>query len=63
MPTIVEQLSAYASALRYEDLGYAMQPDELDAIYQRFTTLADRKKRMGKEADQPHRIRYRKLTR
>ena len=24
---------------------------------------ADRKKRMGKEADQPHRIRYRKLTR
>ena len=24
---------------------------------------ADRKKRLGKEADQPHRIRYRKLTR
>ena len=24
---------------------------------------ADRKRRLGKEADQPHRIRYRKLTR
>jgi ATPase subunit of ABC transporter with duplicated ATPase domains len=24
---------------------------------------SDRKKRLGKEADQPHRIRYRKLTR
>ena len=24
---------------------------------------ADRKKRLGKEADRPHRIRYRKLTR
>ncbi len=24
---------------------------------------ADRKKRLGKAADQPHRIRYRKLTR
>jgi 2-isopropylmalate synthase len=36
----------HALALRYEDLGYSMQPDELDAIYQRFTTLADRKKRI-----------------
>jgi len=36
----------HALALRYEDLGYAMQPDELDAIYQRFTALADRKKRI-----------------
>jgi isopropylmalate/homocitrate/citramalate synthase len=33
-------------ALRYEDLGYSMGPAELDAIYQRFTTLADRKKRI-----------------
>ena len=24
---------------------------------------SDRKRRLGKEADQPHRIRYRKLTR
>ena len=24
---------------------------------------ADRKRRLGKDADQPHRIRYRKLTR
>src|SRR5882762_8536507 len=36
----------HALALRYEDLGYSMQPDELEAIYQRFTTLADRKKRI-----------------
>jgi 2-isopropylmalate synthase len=36
----------HALALRYEDLGYSMQPDELEAIYQRFSTLADRKKRI-----------------
>ncbi|HZD93748.1 MAG TPA: 2-isopropylmalate synthase, partial [Candidatus Sulfotelmatobacter sp.] len=36
----------HALALRYEDLGYSMQPDELEVIYQRFTTLADRKKRI-----------------
>jgi 2-isopropylmalate synthase len=33
-------------ALRYEDLGYAIPHDELDVVYQRFTTLADRKKRI-----------------
>ena len=36
----------HALALRYEDLGYAMQPDELDRVYARFTSLADRKKRI-----------------
>jgi 2-isopropylmalate synthase len=36
----------HALALRYEDLGYVMQPDELEMLYQRFTTLADRKKRI-----------------
>ena len=36
----------HALALRYEDLGYAMPPDELDRVYQRFTSLADRKKRI-----------------
>jgi 2-isopropylmalate synthase len=36
----------HALALRYEDLGYSVQAAELDAIYQRFTTLADRKKRI-----------------
>ena len=36
----------HALALRYEDLGHSMQPDELDAVYQRFTALADRKKRI-----------------
>jgi 2-isopropylmalate synthase len=36
----------HALALRYEDLGYSMQPDEVDAVYQRFTMLADRKKRI-----------------
>ena len=30
----------------FRSLGYAMQPDELDAVYQRFTALADRKKRI-----------------
>ena len=36
----------HALALRYEDLGYSMQPDEVDVIYERFTSLADRKKRI-----------------
>jgi 2-isopropylmalate synthase len=36
----------HALALRYEDLGYVMQPDEVDAVYARFTSLADRKKRI-----------------
>ncbi len=36
----------HALALRYEDLGYAMGPEEVDALYQRFTSLADRKKRI-----------------
>ena len=34
----------HALALRYEDLGYSMQPEELDAVYERFSVLADRKK-------------------
>jgi len=34
----------HALALRYEDLGYSMQPAEIDAVYERFTVLADRKK-------------------
>src|SRR6266496_725694 len=36
----------HALALRYEDLGYSMEPGELDTIYRRFTSLADRKKRI-----------------
>jgi len=36
----------HALALRYEELGYSLQPSELDAVYGRFTTLADRKKRI-----------------
>lgn len=36
----------HALALRYEDLGYSMQPAEVDVIYARFTSLADRKKRI-----------------
>ena len=36
----------HALVLRYEDLGYSMQPDEVDVVYQRFTSLADRKKRI-----------------
>lgn len=36
----------HALALRYEDLGYSMQPAEVDIIYERFTSLADRKKRI-----------------
>jgi 2-isopropylmalate synthase len=36
----------HALALRYEDLGFSLQPRELEVVYQRFTTLADRKKRI-----------------
>jgi 2-isopropylmalate synthase len=36
----------HALALRYEGLGYAMQPEEVDIVYARFTSLADRKKRI-----------------
>ena len=36
----------HALALRYEELGYSLQPSELDAAYKRFSTLADRKKRI-----------------
>jgi 2-isopropylmalate synthase len=36
----------HALGLRYEDLGYSMQPAELDLVYQRFSALADRKKRI-----------------
>jgi 2-isopropylmalate synthase len=36
----------HALALRYEELGYVLDRNELDAAYQRFTDLADRKKRI-----------------
>jgi 2-isopropylmalate synthase len=36
----------HALALRYEELGYSLQPLEVDAAYRRFTELADRKKRI-----------------
>jgi 2-isopropylmalate synthase len=36
----------HALALRYEELGYTLTADELDAVYRRFTALADRKKRI-----------------
>jgi 2-isopropylmalate synthase len=36
----------HALALRYQELGYSLNADELDAIYRRFTELADRKKRI-----------------
>src|SRR5882762_5504493 len=36
----------HALALRYEELGYSLQPSELDAAYRLFTTLADRKKKI-----------------
>jgi len=36
----------HALALRYEELGYALDRSELDAAYHRFTNLADRKKRI-----------------
>jgi len=36
----------HALALRYQELGYALQPSELEAAYRRFCALADRKKRI-----------------
>jgi len=36
----------HALALRYEELGYSIDRNELDAAYRRFTDLADRKKRI-----------------
>ncbi len=36
----------HALALRYEELGYALDLNELDTVYRRFTELADRKKRI-----------------
>src|SRR5258707_2291701 len=36
----------HALGLRYEELGYVLDRNELDAAYQRFTDLADRKKRI-----------------
>jgi 2-isopropylmalate synthase len=36
----------HALALRYQELGYSLEPADLDAAYRRFTDLADRKKRI-----------------
>src|ERR1043165_5512233 len=36
----------HALGLRYEELGYSLQPAELNHVYRRFTELADRKKRI-----------------
>jgi len=36
----------HALALRYEELGYSLDAGELKAVYDRFTELADRKKRI-----------------
>lgn len=36
----------HALALRYEELGYSPRPEDIEAVYKRFTTLADRKKRI-----------------
>jgi 2-isopropylmalate synthase len=36
----------HALALRYEELGYALDANELKSVYHRFTQLADRKKRI-----------------
>ncbi len=36
----------HALALRYEELGYSLDAGELNAVYDRFTELADRKKRI-----------------
>ena len=36
----------HALALRYQDLGYKLNTEDLDAAYHRFTSLADRKKRI-----------------
>ena len=36
----------HALALRYRELGYALKANEIEVAYQRFTELADRKKRI-----------------
>ena len=36
----------HALALRFEQLGYPITADDLEAVYRRFTELADRKKRI-----------------
>jgi 2-isopropylmalate synthase len=36
----------HALGLRYEELGFTLSPDELDIAYGRFSSLADRKKRI-----------------
>ena len=36
----------HALGLRYEELGYSLEPSELSQVYHRFTELADRKKRI-----------------
>lgn len=36
----------HALGLRYDELGYSLEPAELDVVYGRFTKLADRKKRI-----------------
>jgi len=36
----------HALSLRYEELGFILGPVELDAAYERFCALADRKKRI-----------------
>ncbi|MGI8917949.1 MAG: 2-isopropylmalate synthase [Pyrinomonadaceae bacterium] len=36
----------HALALRYQELGYSLAPDEVTAAYGRFSELADRKKRI-----------------
>jgi 2-isopropylmalate synthase len=36
----------HALALRYTELGYSLRPAEVDAAYERFSELADRKKRV-----------------
>jgi len=36
----------HALALRYEELGYSLDANEINAVYHRFTQLADRKKRI-----------------
>src|SRR2546426_2199824 len=36
----------HALALRFEELGYSLDGNELDDVYRRFTELADRKKRI-----------------
>jgi len=36
----------HALGLRYQELGYALNASELEAVYHRFTELADRKKRI-----------------